>query len=273
MTVGSEADVSVSHSYLKAMEWWGIIDYQEALDRMTQAQADRVESIRLIASSDRAGFFPAHDPHTKPRDHSAEDSFFYLEHPPVITYGRATPSEDLKKINHQIPTLAVPRGGLATYHAPGQLVGYIVLDLSNRSAGAKPDIHAYLRALELGLIAFLRDEFGLATGLRQGFTGVWTQTTGSEVGEIAAEPIRKLVSIGVSARKWVTSHGFALNIHPDMTGFQSIVPCGITDAEMTSVELELQRAGRPFKVKPMQQWAERAHLHLLKALRNEGWLT
>ncbi len=226
---------------LPAFQWWGTIDYVAALDRMTVAHASRV-----------AG--------------EISDSFFYLEHPPVITYGRATPATDIKPTAGGIPAREVPRGGLATYHAPGQMVGYIVMDLSNRANDARPDIHAYLRAIELGLIAFLNDAFDLNAGLREGFTGVWTIPTAD------APAGRKLASIGVNARKWVTSHGFALNIHPDMSGFDRIVPCGITDAPMTSVEKELQLAGRTLEIKPMENWAGQAHKHLVNALQNEGWL-
>lgn len=222
-------------------EWWGEIDYLDALDRMTRAHADRV-----------AG--------------KIADSFFYLEHPAVITYGRATPPQELLSTPHNIPTHAVPRGGLATYHAPGQLVGYIVMDLSQR-ADKSPDIHAYLRAVEQGLIDFIAAEFDLATVRRDGFTGVWTPPDNE------AANGRKLASIGVSARKWVTSHGFALNINPDMTGFQAIVPCGITDASMTSLELELHRANRVFPPRPMSDRAAVAHTYIIKALQNEGWLT
>jgi len=222
-------------------QWWGSIDYQVALDKMMKAHAARVA---------RTG----------------DDSFFYLEHPPVITYGRSTPAADLNHKASPIPRLEVPRGGLATYHAPGQLVGYIILDLANRDNGQRPDIHAYLRSIELGLIGFLRAEFGLDAGLREGFTGVWTKP--DEINSAG----RKLASIGVSARKWVTSHGFALNIHPDMTGFDAIVPCGITDAPMTSVKLELERAAKVFELKLMEHWAREAHEYIMRALQVEGWL-
>lgn len=226
---------------LPPAEWWGLIDYLPALDRMAEA-------------------------HTLRTAGQAPDGFFYLEHPPVITYGRATPECELQLGAPEIPRLAVPRGGLATYHAPGQLVGYLVMDLRERAGGQAPDIHAYLRAIELGLIAFLSDEFGLEAGLREGFTGVWTTPApDAPVG-------RKLASIGVSARKWVTSHGFALNICPDMRGFEAIVPCGITDAAMTSVEKELILQGRQFTRKPMEQWAAAAHRHISAALQDAGWL-
>lgn len=224
-----------------SVEWWGRVEYQAALDRMTQAHEDRVTG-------------------------AIGDKFYYLEHEPVITYGRATDAADLHKVPHEIPVQEVSRGGLATYHGPGQLVGYIVMSLAERAGGQKPDIHAYLRALETGLINFLGEEFKLKAGLREGFTGVWTvPDTGAPVG-------RKLASIGVSARKWVTSHGFALNIQPDMSGFRSIVPCGITDAEMTSVQLELDRAGIKLESTPMETLAANAHKHIVASLRAAGWL-
>ena len=223
-------------------QWWGQLPYEDALARMTDLHGARV-----------AG--------------ECADQFCYLEHPPVITYGRAPPAEELTLGAPHIPRLAVPRGGLATYHAPGQLVGYIIMDLRNRNHPAGPDIHAYLRAIELGLIAFLETEFHLPAGLREGFTGVWTPPDPA-----TGQPGRKLASIGVSARRWVTSHGFALNICPDMSGFDAIVPCGIRDARMTSVREELAWQDQPFDLKPMETWAHHAHTHLIQALQNAGWL-
>lgn len=232
----SEAAAEIAVGY----KWWGRINYDEAHARMVEAHADRV-----------AG--------------RVADQCIYLEHEPIITYGRATPPEDLKKIDHDIPTRAVARGGLATYHGPGQLVGYIIIDLAERSEERRPDIHDYLRALEEGIIEFLRAEFNLATGVREGFTGVWTVPDGGEVAP------RKLASIGVNARKWVTTHGFALNIAPEMAGFNAIVPCGITEAEMTSIELELQRLDRRLNHQAMADWAAKAHVYILQSLMNAGW--
>ena len=224
-----------------AHQWWGCIPYNPALDRMTRAHADRVAGL-------------------------ISDSFFYLEHEKVITYGRSTPAEEIHLAEPGIPRVEVPRGGLATYHAPGQLVGYIVMDLSRRAGGLQLDIHAYLHAIEQGLIGFLKEEFGLPAGLREGFTGVWT------LPDSLAPVGRKLASIGVNARKWVTSHGFALNIHPDMSGFKAIVPCGITDASMSSVEQELRRTDKPFTPRPMEAYAASAHRYIVAALHDAGWL-
>jgi lipoate-protein ligase B len=200
------------------------------------------------------------------------DQFFYLTHPPVITYGRATNLDDLRVQPHGIPTVEVPRGGLATYHGPGQLIGYIIMDLKNRASGQAPDIHAYLRAIEEGLIAFLHAEFDLPACRREGFTGVWTHGFNAPLpGSTEVGVPRKLASIGVSARKWITSHGFALNLHPDMNAFRSIVPCGITDAAMTSVEMEHQLAGREYQRASMEELATRTHEHLVAALAAYGW--
>ena len=191
------------------------------------------------------------------------DQFFYLTHPPVITYGRGTKLADLQIYPHNIPTIEVPRGGLATYHGPGQLIGYIVMDLTQRANGLRPDIHAYLRAIEDGLISFLGAEYKLPAARRDGFTGVWTHGFGPDAAESMP---RKLASIGVSARKWITSHGFALNLHPNMDAFRAIVPCGITDAEMTSVQGEHERVGRDYTTLDMEQIAYRFHEHLATAL-------
>ncbi|MGI8906988.1 MAG: lipoyl(octanoyl) transferase LipB [Candidatus Sumerlaeaceae bacterium] len=208
-----------------------------------------------------------------------EDQFFYLTHEPVITYGRATTASHLSMRPHHIPTIEVPRGGLATYHGPGQLIGYIVLDLTQRARNQRPDIHAYLRAIEDGLISFLQSEFHLPATRRQDCTGVWTtgfppqRHRGKEEKntELLSTMPRKLASIGVSARKWITSHGFALNLHPDMDAFKCIVPCGITDAEMTSVEQEHVRAGRSYRHAQMHEVAERVHMHIIAALQQHGW--
>lgn len=229
------------------MSWWGSgLPYAPTIARMEQAQADR-----------KGGILP--------------DSAFYLEHEPVVTFGRATPAEHLAAEGpHGIPTVEVPRGGLATYHGPGQLVGYLVVDLSKRADGRPADLHAYLRAIEEGLIAFLREEYALPAGIREGFTGVWTHGF-RDAGGTPAFPGRKLASIGVSCRRWVTAHGFALNIEPDMAAFRAIVPCGITDAEMTSVRRECELAGRPFDSKPMNELAARAHRHLALSLADAGW--
>lgn len=225
---------------LTTYEWWGRIAYDTALDQMIERHTQRVKGM-------------------------VEDSYIYLEHPPVITCGRATEDEHVKKDLSGIPVLNVPRGGLATYHGPGQLIGYFVLNLANRNPQkGNPDIHAYLRAIETGLINFLKAEFDLDCGIRENFTGVWIDST-------PTNPGRKVASIGISARKWVSSHGFGLNIFPDMKGFESIVPCGITDAPMSSIEIELQRKNKPISWKTMEEYAGIADFHIKHALQVYGW--
>lgn len=222
------------------VEQWGRIDYSSAMQRLEKAHVARL-----------AGIGP--------------DSIFYLEHDPVYTFGRATEPGDLAGAVSDVPKVEVPRGGLATYHGPGQLVGYIVLDLKKGVGRERPDIHRYLRALEEGLIAFVESEYDLPCHRREGFTGVWTHgfSGGSGHG-------RKLASIGVSVRRWVTSHGFALNLEPDLRAFHSIVPCGIRDAEITSVAEEFNRISGPTPSFLITEVASRVHPHLLGALHRQG---
>ena len=149
---------------------------------------------------------------------AGEDLLLLLEHPPVFTLGRGGDERHLLN-PRQVPVYRVGRGGDVTFHGPGQLVGYPILDLTHHSR----DVHAYLRALEAVLIAALA-EYGLPAQSRTGLTGVW-------VGE------RKIAAIGVHISRWVTSHGFALNVNTDLSYFQYIVPCGLTKP-VTSMQQE-----------------------------------
>ncbi|MEV4315211.1 lipoyl(octanoyl) transferase LipB [Actinocrispum sp. NPDC049592] len=165
------------------------------------------------------------------QDGLIEDRLVMLTHPPVITYGARTPPAELPA-DMSIPLVPVDRGGQATYHGPGQLIGYLVIDLHQRGPG---DI---VRWLEDGLIAAL-DTLGFKTIRRdtpprsQSLVGVWTPDH------------RKLVSIGMRIRRGVTSHGFAVNIAPDMSVFTSFVACGLPDVPMTSLALLAGEDGRP----------------------------
>ncbi|MDA7920804.1 lipoyl(octanoyl) transferase LipB [Verrucomicrobiales bacterium] len=153
-----------------------------------------------------------------------EDTVLLLEHEPVYTIGRTRDQFSLnleKALPH--PVFEVNRGGQATYHGPGQLVGYLILDLVPYGK----DLHTYLRELESILIDFT-SEFGINAQRREGLTGVWAET-------------RKLASIGVGVRKWVSMHGFGLNISSDLSGYESIIPCGISDVSMTSISSEIDR--------------------------------
>ena len=166
----------------------------------------------------------------------AADTLFLLEHPPVITLGRRANPAHVLVPGHRLRAQGVElhtvtRGGDVTYHGPGQLVGYLVCDLAARAA---PDVHGFLRALEGGLIDALA-ALGLRAAVRPGLTGVFMAEPQS------ARP-RKIASIGVGLRGWVTYHGFALNVTTRLADFGAIVPCGLSHVEMTSVARELASA-------------------------------
>jgi lipoyl(octanoyl) transferase len=157
-----------------------------------------------------------------------EDLLLLVEHEPVVTLGRGTRPESLplgpdELRRRGIEVFEVERGGDVTYHGPGQLVGYPIIDLREH----REDLHWYLRQLEMGLIAAL-DSLGVSAGTNPGLTGVWTRG-------------RKLASIGIHVKQWVTFHGFALNVTTDLDYFDLIVPCGIQNVAMTSVAQELGR--------------------------------
>jgi lipoate-protein ligase B len=150
----------------------------------------------------------------------APDTFILVEHDHVITLGRKTSAENLKP--QDVPVFQVERGGDATYHGPGQLVGYPIIKME------VPDVRKFVRSLEDLLIA-TATSFTIPAGRKEGHPGVW-------VGD------KKLASIGVAVTNWVTYHGFALNINTDMSYFHLIKPCGLDPETMTSMEALL---GRP----------------------------
>jgi len=157
----------------------------------------------------------------KREDRAAADQVLLLEHESVYTIGRTPDKSSLLGGAHlPHPVFAINRGGQATYHGPGQLMGYPIVDL--RRCGQ--DLHRYLRWLEQTLIEFLAG-YGIEAKQREGLTGVW-------IGH------RKIASIGVGVRHWITMHGFALNIFGDLASFAHIIPCGISDVTMTSIEKE-----------------------------------
>jgi len=164
-----------------------------------------------------------------------DDVLLLVEHPPVVTLGRGTKPGHLVASAAQLQArgvelFEVERGGDVTFHGPGQLVGYPVIDLKEH----RQDLHWYLRRVEEAIIQALAT-CGLPCVRNPGFTGVWTQGVAAE-GE---SRLRKVASIGVHARDWVTWHGFALNVTTDLSHFDLIVPCGISDVTMTTVEREL----------------------------------
>jgi lipoyl(octanoyl) transferase len=154
------------------------------------------------------------------------DTVLLLEHPAVYTAGKRTQPED--RPTDGTPVVEVDRGGRITWHGPGQLVGYPIVKLM-----APVDVVGYVRVLEEVLIAACAD-LGLATGRVAGRSGVWLPADGTR-------PDRKVAAIGVRIARGVTMHGFALNCDPDLAGFDRIVPCGIADAGVTSLSLELGR--------------------------------
>jgi lipoyl(octanoyl) transferase len=157
----------------------------------------------------------------KREDRDSPDEILLLEHEPVYTIGRTPDKSSLLGGAHlPHPLFAINRGGQATYHGPGQLMCYPIVDL--RRCGQ--DLHRYLRWLEQTLIDFLA-RYEISATRRDGLTGVWVGA-------------RKIASIGVGVRHWITMHGFALNVCGDLSPFAQIIPCGISDVTMTSIEKE-----------------------------------
>jgi lipoate-protein ligase B len=152
-----------------------------------------------------------------------EDTLLLLEHPPVFTLGRGGDERHLLN-PRQVLVYRVGRGGDVTFHGPGQLVGYPIIDLGQH----RRDVHVYLRGLETVLITTLQ-QFGIAAHRKNGFTGVWVNE-------------EKIASIGVGVRRWVTLHGFALNVNTDLSYFADIVPCGLAGVRMTSMAQLLTRS-------------------------------
>lgn len=172
------------------------------------------------------------------------NTFYQLEHNPVYTIGRTRDQSSLR--NPQMlphPVVEINRGGQATYHGPGQLVGYPIVDL--RPLGK--DLHTYIRSIEQALIDSCK-HFDIDAQRREGLTGVWVDD-------------RKIASIGVGVRKWIAMHGFAINItKQSLQGFLSITPCGLDGVKVTCIEHE---AKRPISV---QAFAEEVSKHMLLCL-------
>ncbi len=175
--------------------------------------------------------------HAARKEGRIPDTLLLLEHPAVITMGRTAKQENLLADPEVLAARGVElyeaaRGGDITYHGPGQLVGYPIFDLE----GHRKDVHWYLRSVEESLISALAS-FGLKGERVSGRTGVW-------VGD------EKVAAIGVGVRRWVTWHGFALNVSTDLDAFSLIVPCGIRDKGVTSLERLLGREVSPSEVRP-----------------------
>ena len=160
---------------------------------------------------------------------SAPELVWLLEHPPVYTAGTSAAADEL--LDPRFDVVKAGRGGRYTYHGPGQRVGYVVLDLTRRAR----DVRGFVHALEGWVIDTLAD-FGVEGFRREGRVGIWTQDIDGREAKIGA--------IGVRVRRWVTMHGFSVNLAPDLSHFSGIVPCGIDQFGVTSME----RLGRPVSV-------------------------
>ncbi|MBC8156145.1 MAG: lipoyl(octanoyl) transferase LipB [Bacteroidetes bacterium] len=209
----------------------GLIEYQAAWNEQERIFAE------IVAQKIRNRDLPAEARQPTP------NYLLFCEHPPVYTLGKSGKESNLLLDQSQLAAIGatfhrINRGGDITYHGPGQLVGYPILDLDNFFT----DIHRYMRLLEEAVIRTLT-EYGLDVGRIDGLTGVWLGYDKSS-GEPRTDGPRvvgprKICAMGVKASRWVTMHGFALNVNTDLRYFNHIVPCGIDDKAVTSMQQEL----------------------------------
>lgn len=223
------------------MDYRSAWDYQEIL--LQQNVIIKTEAPR-IASSHQQSDTPLMERADRPVDkkQSTVNYLLFLEHPPVYTLGKSGREENMLITGQQmlekgIEFFKTNRGGDITFHGPGQLVGYPILDLENFYT----DIGRYLRNLEQVIINTLA-EYNLHAGRSPGETGVWLDPgiKGSE---------RKICAIGVRCSRWITMHGFAFNINTDLGYFNNIIPCGIRDKQVTSLQKELKKQTELYEVK------------------------
>jgi lipoyl(octanoyl) transferase len=196
---------------------WGLLDYQAAWDKQDAV----FESTVALKTRNRTNGTALVTP----------NYLIFCEHPHVYTLGKSGKPENLlldeqSLKDKQATYYKINRGGDITYHGPGQIVGYPILDLDNFFT----DIHLYLRTLEEAVILTLKD-YNIPAGRYPGFTGVWIDADN--------EKARKICALGVRCSRWVTMHGFAFNVNTDLSYFNNIVPCGIDDKDVTSMKREL----------------------------------
>ncbi|WP_367865204.1 lipoyl(octanoyl) transferase LipB [Pedobacter sp. WC2423] len=196
---------------------WGLLDYQEAWDNQEIIFKDTI----AVKTNNRIQETTVETP----------NFLIFCEHPHVYTLGKSGHAEylllDEEGLKEKNATYyKTNRGGDITYHGPGQIVGYPILDLDNFFT----DIHLYLRTLEEAVILTLAD-YGIIAGRYPGFTGVWLDADN--------EKARKICALGVRCSRWVTMHGFAFNVNADLEYFKNIIPCGIDDKDVTSMQREL----------------------------------
>jgi len=207
-----------------AFQDWGLTDYKDAWERQEAIFNDTVSQKIRLRNQQVAGEGIA-------EDETTPNYLIFCEHPHVYTLGKSGKPEHLlldeQGLKDKHATYyPINRGGDITYHGPGQIVGYPILDLDNFFT----DIHLYLRTLEEAVILTLAD-YGLKAGRYPGYTGVWFDADN--------ERARKICALGVRCSRWVTMHGFALNVNADLDYFKNIVPCGIDDKAVTSLQAEL----------------------------------
>ncbi len=199
----------------------GLIDYQQAWDYQEELFKKSVD-------------LKIHNRKHEGEELETPNYLIFCYHPHVYTLGKSGKAENLllngeELKQHNATYYKINRGGDITYHGPGQIVGYPILDLDNFFT----DIHKYLRLLEEAVILTLRD-YGIDSGRIEGLTGVW-------IDHIAQENPRKICAMGVKSSRWVTMHGFAFNVNTDLSYFNHIIPCGIDDKAVTSLEQELDK--------------------------------
>lgn len=203
----------------------GLIDYKECWDY----QEKLLNEIVAVKSQNRT--LPAN------RQLPTANFLLFCEHPHVYTLGKSGSEKNLLLNDESLKEkkasyYKINRGGDITYHGPGQIVGYPILDLDNFFT----DIHKYLRYLEEIIIRTLKD-YGIESGRIEGLTGVWL-----DAGlDLKSRPPRKICALGVRTSRWVTMHGFAFNVNSDLSYFNNIIPCGISDKTVTSMKKELGR--------------------------------
>lgn len=195
----------------------GTIDFQQAWDYQTQL----FQQILSIKTANRA----------QQEETPTPNYLIFCQHPPVYTLGKSGKMENLLLTNEEMETLGasfyhINRGGDITFHGPGQIVVYPILDLENFFT----DIHRYMRTLEEAVIATCED-LGISCGRIEGMTGVWVDHEKPEA--------RKICALGVKTSRWVTMHGLAFNVNTDLSFFQKIIPCGIPDKSVTSIAHEI----------------------------------
>ena len=246
LAAGAPGPVSAAQAPNRQLEVrrLGLVDYLPTWEQQEALLTDTLAIKTRNRLAEAAGTAPEPTP----------NYLLFCEHPPTYTLGKSGQPEHLLLdeeglARHGATFHRINRGGDITYHGPGQLVGYPILDLDN----FRPDIHWYLRTLEEAVILTLAD-YGILAGRIAGLTGVWL-----DFSDGAARP-RKICALGVKCSRWVTIHGFAFNVHPDLSYFGHIIPCGIADKAVTSLCQELGRSV------PVAEVQERLLPHLLTQL-------